>query len=135
MKHFRHEIFAIYSIILSLISCYYYFTFKHPATPEYQTIIECTSALTTAMQNHLTDISAQLLQRHLITANQERDACNEMHSAHNRAATLVGLIRSKVEVNPECYHAFIAALEYNRDTNQDILLQLMSKYHSLSGGE
>jgi hypothetical protein len=90
--------------------------------------------LTTAMQNHLTHLSAQLLERHLITANQERDACNKMHSEDSRAATLMGLVRTKVEQNPKCYHAFIEALEYDQDTNRDILAQLKSKYHSLSGG-
>jgi hypothetical protein len=109
--------------------------YKSPATPEYQTIIECTSMLTSAMQNHLTDFSAQLLERHLITANQERDACNERNSTYSRAATLVGLVRTKVEQNPKCYRAFIEALEYDQAANRDILTQLKSKYRSLSGGE
>ena len=112
-----------------------YFNFKPPATPEYQTIIECTSSLITAVQNHLTDVSAQLLQRNLITANQEREVCNEINSAHSRAATLVGLVRNKVELNPKCYHTFIKALEHDQDTNEAILRQLKSKHHSLSVGE
>jgi hypothetical protein len=91
--------------------------------------------LTSAVQNHLIDFSAQLLERHLITANQERDACNDRNSAYSRAATLVGLVRTKVEQNPKCYRAFIEALEYDQDANRDILTQLKSKYRSLSGGE
>lgn len=60
---------------------------------------------------------------------------NEMHSRPGRAATLLGLIRDKVEQNPKWYHSFIEALEQDQSTNQDILKQLKTKYDSLSGGE
>lgn len=109
--------------------------FACSATPEYQTLIECTSTLITAVKNQLTDLSPQLLQRHLITAEQEREMSNNWHYEADRAAKLVGLVRDKVEQNPKCYHAFIEALEEDQSTNRDILAQLKTKYDSLSGGE
>ena len=104
-------------------------------TPEYQTLIGCTSILITTVKNHLTDLSALLLQRYLITADQESEMSNNWHYEADRAAKLVELIRDKVEQNPKCYHAFIEALEEDQSTNQDILTQLKTKYDSLSGGE
>ena len=109
--------------------------FACSATPEYQTLIECTSILITAVKNHLTDLSAQLLQRYLITADQEREMSNNWHSEADRAAKLVALVRDKVEQNPKCYHAFIEALEEDQSTHKAILKQLKTKYDSLSGGE
>ena len=109
--------------------------FTCSATPEYQTLIECTSMLITAVKNHLTDISAQLLQRHLISADQEREISHNWHYEADRAAKLVGLIRDRVQQNPKCYDVFIEALEEDQSTYQDILTLLKTKYDSLSGSE
>ena len=107
----------------------------HPAMPEYRTIVECTSSLTLAIKNHLTDLSAQLLERHLITAGQESEMRNKLHSPESRAATLVELIRDRVEQNPKYYQIFIEALEADQLANGDILELLKGKYESLSKGE
>ena len=107
----------------------------HPAMPEYHTIVECTSSLTLAIKNHLTDLSAQLLERHLITATQESQMRNKMHSPESRAATLVELIRDRVEQNPKYYQIFIEALKADQLANGDILELLKGKYESLSKGE
>ena len=111
------------------------FTIAHLATPEYRTIVECTSSLTLAIKNHLADLSAQLLERHLITAAQESQMRNKMHSPESRAATLVELIRDRVEQNPKYYQIFIEALEADHLANGDILKLLKGKYESLSKGE
>jgi hypothetical protein len=111
------------------------FTVAHPGTPEYRTIVECTSSLTLAIKNHLTDLSAQLLERHLITAGQESELRNRMHPPESRAATLVELIRDRVEQNSKCYQTFIEALEADQLANGDILELLKGKYESLSKGE
>ena len=103
--------------------------------PEYRTIVECTSSLTLAIKNHLSDLSAQLLQRHLITAAQESQMRNKMHSPESRVATLVELIRDRVEQNPKHYQIFIEALEADQLANGDILELLKGKYESLSKGE
>ena len=111
------------------------FTIAHLATPEYRTIVECTSSLTLAIKNHLADLSAQLLERHLITAAQESEMRNKMHSPESRAATLVELIRDRVEQNSKYYQIFIEALEADQLANGDILELLKGKYESLSKGE
>ena len=60
---------------------------------------------------------------------------NKMHSPESRAATLVELIRDRVEQNPKCYQIFIKALEADQLANGDILELLKGKYESLSKGE
>ena len=111
------------------------FTVAYLATPEYRTIVECTSSLILAIKNHLSDLSAQLLERHLITAAQESQMRDKMHSPESRAATLVELIRDRVEQNSKCYQIFIEALEADQLANGDILELLKGKYESLCKGE
>ena len=126
-----YTVCALRALVIHVSRC----SLTHPATPEYQTIVECTSRLNTAVRDQLIDLSAQLLQRNLITASQEGEMRNTMHSPESRAAKLLEFVRNKVKLNPRCYDAFIEALGHDQATNQIILSELKTKYRSLSRSE
>ena len=104
-------------------------------TTEYKTIISCTAVLRTAVQSNLTELSGHLLGQQLITSNSDKELRNGMLEESTRAAKLVELIQNKVELNPDNYHAFIKALEEDKQNYQDILKVMKEKYNALTEGD
>ena len=120
-------------IILQHVLSYVY---KIPcsATPEYQALIKFLPQLMVAVEFDLISLSAQLLQRYLITVSQEREIRNQM-SKTNRAANLLALVLNKVDLDSNNYHVFIEVLEEDEDIYKDILYRIKEEYYFLSGGE
>ena len=103
-------------------------------TAEYQTIKKCTPQLKIATQHTLTKLSGHLLSRGLITADQDGELRNNMHSESDRAAKLISLILNKVELAPKYYSMFINALEEDKLNNEIVLKLLEETYSSLTSG-
>ena len=103
-------------------------------SPEYNTIIQCTPKLRTAVKGHLTVLSGRLLENYLVDSEKESDLRNEFHSESKRAAWLVELVLDKVKLNPASYHTFVKVLEEDKDAFMDILELLSTTYRSLTGG-
>ena len=134
--------FSSYYILslLSLPTCTYTFVCQlHTHTdstnsPEYETVIQCTSMLRTAVQDHLLTLSGHLLGRHLISPEQDSELRNEMHSETSRAARLIKMVQGRVKLSPKWYHMFIEVLEGEEDNFRDILKYLKDTYSSLTSG-
>ena len=103
-------------------------------SPEYETVIQCTSMLRTAVQDHLLTLSGHLLGRHLISPEQDGELRNERHSESSRAAGLVKMVQGRVKLSPKWYHTFIEVLEREEDNFKDILKYLKDTYSSLTSG-
>ena len=105
-------------------------------TVEYQTIKKCTPQLKIATQHTLTKLGDHLLSGGLITADQYGELNNTMHPESDRAAKLISLVLTKVELAPRYYNMFINALEEDK-FNNEVILKLLEKTHSsfTSGGK
>lgn len=102
-------------------------------TPEYCTIIQLTPELTTAFQNDLIKLSDELLAKGLIAGNNAANMKNLNIGADHRAATLVGYIRNRIELDPEGnYRTFIDVLKQRVTDHKSILRKLDKKYKELS---
>ena len=99
-------------------------------TSEYQTIKRCTPQLITAVQDNLTMLGGHLLSKGLITADKFCQLRNKNNPKLDRAADLVSLVLSKVELNSGSYCTFIECLEENRENNRQILEILNGVYAS-----
>ena len=95
-------------------------------TAEYQTIRRCTPQLITAFKHNLTELSGHLLSKGLITSDQSCELRNNMYPESDRAAKLVDLILSRIELAPECYNMFIKALKEDKCINE-IILKLLKE--------
>lgn len=103
-------------------------------SPEYETVIQCTSMLRAAVQDHLLTLSGHLLGHHLISPEQDSELRNVMHSESSRAARLIKMVQGRVKLSPEWYHTFIEVLEGDGDNFKDILKYLKDTYSSLTSG-
>ena len=102
-------------------------------TPEYRTIIQLTPELTTAFQIDLIKLSDELLAKGLIASNNAAKMNNLHNGADHRAATLVGYIRNRIELDPEGnYQTFIDVLKQRVNDHKSILRKLDKKYKELS---
>jgi hypothetical protein len=84
--------------------------------------------LKSAFKHNLNEISGQLLSKGLITSDQDCQLRNEVRPKSNRAAELVDLVLSKVELDSGSYHTFIECLEEDQENNQQILEILKGAY-------
>lgn len=97
-------------------------------TPEYLAIIQATSKLISALKNDLVWLTAELVSKQLITADQGEELRNSRNNALERAANLVKLITDKVEQDRGNYDTFIGILMGNLSVYGDVVKYLKSTY-------
>ena len=90
---------------------------------EYQTVLECSQKLRTAVQTSLVSLSGHLLEKQLITPEHDCELRNEHLSEPQRAAKLVQLVLTKTELSHENYYVFVSILE--RTGYHDEILKLL----------
>lgn len=101
-------------------------------TPEYRTILQLTSELTTAFENDLIKLGGELLAQGLIASNNAADVRNPHNNAGHRAAILMGCIRNRIELDPKGnYQVFINVLKQRVADHKEILQMLDGKYKEL----
>ena len=90
-------------------------------THEYKTLKKYTSEVTRAVQSDLTTLSGQLFSKNLISEENASRLRNERQSQYSRAAELVSLVLSKVELNPGNYKVFISVLNDSGSHFNDLI--------------
>ena len=105
------------------------------STVEYQTIISCTTKLRAAVCNDLVRLSGCLLEKGLISQENESKLRNEFVEKAGRAAHLVDLIQQKVNLDSRNYVQFTSILEEDKHHYSDILRILREAYCSLAQGK
>ena len=100
-------------------------------SPEYRTIIQCTSELTTALKNDLVTLAGELLAAGLIADDNAAALTNQFIGAAHRAAQLMGFVRNRVSLDTNNYLAFIQVLQQRQDDHKNILEILDRKYREL----
>ena len=98
---------------------------------EYQTIICCTSKLTTAISGNLMGLSGSLLEEGLISGDNFRELRNRSVEEADRAAKLVELVQHKVKLDNQNFFKFVGILEKEgSDYYREILKSLSEVYNS-----
>jgi hypothetical protein len=102
-------------------------------TPEYRTIIELTPELTNAFKDDLVKLSGEFLAAGFISDDNADNLRNPHNDASHRAASLVGWIRNRIQLDPESnYCTFIDVLKRRLADHESILRRLDEKYKELS---
>ena len=101
-------------------------------SPEYQTIIQLTPELTNAFRGDLVNLSGEFLSASFISDDNADNLQNPHNSANHRAASLMGWIRNRIQLEPERnYRAFIDVLKRRLAVHESILRRLDEKYKEL----
>lgn len=103
-------------------------------TPEFRTLITCTSVLTNAVKPHILSLSHHLLSEGFIAQENHDRLNNEMIDLSQRASQLVSLVRTRVQLNAANFVRFIGILLRNVANHRDLLNTLDEKYQSLGKG-
>ena len=99
-------------------------------SPEYLTVIGCTSDLSNAVKTELVYLSNELLTEGFISGENHEKLNNENHDISLRASQLVSQVRTKVQLNPSNFHKFVRILLTRPAVNRSILEILEHKYKS-----
>ena len=98
------------------------------STAEYNTILSLLNDLRLAVQNDLLNLSLELQGTDpMILTPDNADKVNNMArtvSDATASAELMSLVRTKVQSNPQCYHALVGVLEKNAENYKYILEKL-----------
>ena len=119
--------------MLNAIHSYYRdFGVMEENSSEYSTLIDLTVDLRLAVRPHLISLSGALLATRLISADNEAELRNTVHSEAERSAKLIELVQNKVKQTSRHYHTFIGILKGDADhyVYQDILQKLEQTYRS-----
>ena len=100
-------------------------------TPEYYTLIGCTSELTNAVKPHLESLSDELLANGFISSDNQENLCNHFIDKTTRASQLISVVRTRVQLNERNFYRFIGILLKTARHYRDILEILDRKYKSL----
>ena len=99
-------------------------------SPEYKTMIGCTSDLSNAVKPELLHLSNELLTGGFISSENHEGFNNESRDRSLRASQLVAQVRTKVQLNPSNFHKFVRILLTRPAVNRSILEILELKYKS-----
>ena len=105
-------------------------------TEEYRKIILCTADLTKLVidENKLVRLCEELVNRRLINNAQRRDLTN-VHAGGfiKRTSDLIGIVTTRVELNPKKLEEFTKALKSidDDDTYEEVIKKLKGKYLTL----
>ena len=99
--------------------------------PEYQTIVQCTSDLLTAMKPTIHSLSGDLLQAGLITSDNYGLVTNVALDGADRASQLLSFIRNKISLDKNNYYIFIHILSRRSTDYREIISILHKKYMAL----
>ena len=99
-------------------------------TPEFHTLLGCTSDLSRAVKPNILPLSNELLSEGFISQENHDRLNNQMHDATLRAAQMVSLVRTKVQLNPANFHKFVNILLAHAKHHREILGILEDKYRS-----
>ena len=102
-------------------------------TPEYRTMIICTSKLETVVKDNLTVIVGELQAASIISPKNASALRNSAIDTAERAANLVAVVTNKVELSASYYHLFVSVLMSEREANRIILQVLEQTYRDLGG--
>ena len=100
-------------------------------SPEYRTIIQCTSDLLTAIKPNIDALSADLLEAELITQDNYESVTNMALDATNRATKLLSFLRNRVCLDTRNFHKFRHVLSKRLSDYREILSILQEKYRKL----
>ena len=100
-------------------------------TPEYLTLIGCTSELTNAVKPHLESLSDELLANGFISQDNRENLNNQFIDKTNRASQMMSVVRTRVQLNEKNFLTFICILLKNVIYHRDILEILDRKYKLL----
>ena len=101
-------------------------------SPEYQTIIQLTPELTNAFRGDLVNLSGEFLSAGFISNDNADNLQNPHNGTNHRAASLMGWIRNRIQLEPERnYRAFIDVLKRRLADHKSILRCLDEKYKEL----
>ena len=98
-------------------------------------MVSCTTKLRSAVCNDLVRLSGCLLEKGLISQENESKLRNEFVEKAGRAAHLVDLIQQKVNLDIRNYVQFTSILEEDEHHYSDILRILREAYSSLAQGK
>ena len=102
-------------------------------SPEYQTIIQLTPELTNAFRGDLVNLSGEFLSAGFISDDNADNLQNPHNGTNHRAASLVGWIRDRIQLDPkDNYLAFIDVLKQRLADHKSILRHLDKMYKELS---
>ena len=114
---------------------YWPLTIMSTSTWEYLTVIRATSKLAAAVKNNITPLSLKLVEKFLITREQQEAVRNRRLNVDDRAADLVAYIQDKVKQDAKNYHIFVGILEEDKRTYKEILNELKPPSDGVSCGQ
>ena len=83
-------------------------------SPEYETLIQSTDDLTTALSNDLTNIAGKLLARRMIPESVHDTVTGSRSpglTRRDKASRLIICIRDRVKITPEAFSTFMEVLQ------------------------
>jgi hypothetical protein len=98
-------------------------------------MVSCTTKLRAAVCNDLVRLSGYLLEKGLISQENDSGLRNRYVEEVDRAARLVELIQQKVKLDSRNYVQFTSILEEEKHHYSDILRILREAYSSLTQGK
>jgi hypothetical protein len=98
-------------------------------------MVSCTTKLRTAVCNDLVRLSGCLLEKGLISQENDSGLRNRSVEEADRAARLVDLVQQKVKLDSRNYVLFTSILEEDEHHYSDILRILREAYSSLAQGK
>ena len=93
-------------------------------------MLGCTSDLSRAVKADILPLSNELLSEGFMSQENHDRLNNQMHDATLRAAHMVSLVRTKVQLNPANFHKFVKILLAHPEQHREILERLEHKYRS-----
>ena len=94
-------------------------------------MIQCFADLTRSVQPNIRELSDELLSNDFVSVDSHRSMNNQMFCLADRAAQLVSLVITRVQLNPSNFHRSISILLKNEPIHEGILETLAMKYKSL----
>ena len=95
-------------------------------TPQYRKMVEYTPSLTDVLADvtNIVRLSGELVRAGLITEANERRILITAVDTDIRAAELISMVTTKVDLNPQNFTTFLEALRKDKVTYGDILINM-----------
>ena len=97
---------------------------------EYRTLKDNIEELKLAMKLQLKPLGAKLVATRLLSGVMYKIVCTPNVSESDGAAAVLENLEYKVQLNPQCYHTFIAVLLCDKIQYERILQKLQDTYQS-----
>ena len=107
---------------------------KTPAqmdSPEYKTLVQCYPTLVSCVQQSPNDISLNLIPSGILTQHDIEYLRDRSISIDKKARRLLNIVLNRVQIDPQVYHTFIAALENAGSWTRKAVADLEQTYVSL----